>query len=154
MRHVLLLALTCWSLSAFAGTPRYHPHTLAPATAACPTGSPGLAPDGIEWGISLSGLRGFKVTVCPATVGQTLTGAGSLLFCVFSTAPWGPGQWALSPEFTKSFSGKTSTVANPCVELGNVETVVGLSDRVFAYPSSDFGVSSGNVTVYLVGEAR
>lgn len=153
MLRVLFLLLLL-PMSALAGAPRYHTHTLTIASAGCPTGTPGLAPDGVEWGISLSGLHGFKITVCPAA-GQTITGAGSLKMCTYSPAPWGPGQWALSVDFTISMSGKTSTLANPCIEFAQLQPVVALSDRVFVYPSTDFGVSGGGpLTVYLTGELR
>jgi hypothetical protein len=133
--------------------PRYHTNTFTISTAACPTGTPGLAPDGIAWGISLSEVRGFKATVCPAS-GQTITGVGSLKICTYSATPWGPGSWALS-DLAWDFTDRTSTADNPCREVSQLLTVVALSDRVFVYPSTDFGVSGGTtLTVYLVGETR
>jgi hypothetical protein len=148
---ILLVLLT--SSTALAGAPRYHEHTFTISTAACPTGEPGQAPDGVDWGISLSGLRGFKATVCPAA-GHALTGAGSIKVCTYSARPWGPGSWALS-ELAWDFTGLTSTVDNPCRELTHLMPVVALSDRVFLYPSTDFGVSGGTtLTVHLVGELR
>lgn len=146
-------ALCLWGLTAHAGAPRYHTHTITVSTSACPTGSPGLASDGVAWGISLSNLRGFKATVCPAS-GQTITGVGSVKVCTYSATPWGPGSWALS-ELEWDFTGITSTVSNPCRELTQLLPVVALSDRVFVYPSTDFGISGGTtVTIYLVGEER
>jgi hypothetical protein len=159
----LLTALTLlWTGVAEAGAPRYRqnaagapvPDTFTIASAACPTGSPGVSADGLTPGISLSGLRGFKVTVCPAA-GQTITGVGLLKVCTYAAEPWGPGEWALSPEMTWDMTDVTSTADNPCIEFSQLQPVVALSDWVFVYPSTDFGVSGGTtLTVYLTGETR
>jgi hypothetical protein len=151
----LLLILLILPWAAQAGEARYHPTptVFTIATAECPTGSPGLAPDGIAWGISLSELRGFKATICPE-VGQTITGVGSMKICTYSATPWGPGAWALS-ELEWDMTDVTSTSTHRCRELSQLMPVVSLSDRVFVYPSQDFGVSGGTtLTVYLVGERR
>jgi hypothetical protein len=75
--------------------------------------------------------------------------------CTYSNTPWGPGEWALSPEMTWDMTDVTSTADNPCIEFSQLQPVVALSDRVFVYPSTDFGVSGGaTVTVYLTGETR
>src|SRR5690349_9120888 len=142
----LLLALS------LAGMPRYHAHTIAVASGTCPVGTPGLAPDGVEWGISLSGLRAWKATICPES-GRTFTGSGAVRACVYSALPWGPGQWAPS-SITFDLTGRSSTLAHPCLEMVHLEVGVALSDRVFLLPES-VGVSGGTtLTVYLAGELR
>ena len=154
MRRLLLLLLAVPAM-AHAGVPRYNPETITIASAACPTGTPGTDADGVLWGISLYELRGFKVRVCPEE-GETITGAGSLKVCTYSPSPYGDGSWALSPELTWIMTGKTSTADNPCLEFSHLQTVVSLSgERVFVYPSTDFGVSGGTtLRVYLSGETR
>lgn len=151
---LLALMIVSGPLEVRAGSPVYAaPYTFTIASAACPTGtSPG---PGNGWGISLAGLRGFKATLCPAD-GQTITGlAGAIKVCVYSAAPWGPGKWALSELKWTMTTADATTTDNPCRELYQLQTVVGLSDRVFVYPSTDFGVSGGStLTVYLVGETR
>jgi hypothetical protein len=148
-----LFLLAC---SAHAGTDVYHSHTFSSlGDSACPTGSPGNAPDGGKWGISLAGLRGWTVVICPVTDGAYFTGSGTLNVCTFSAEPWGPGQWALSPRFAWTMtSDDVSTEENPCLSFEHTETHVDLSDRVFVYPSGDFGISSGGMVVKLYGAKR
>lgn len=142
------------SSAAHAGAPRPNRYSVSIATAACPTGTPGVGADGDAYGISLSGLRGWKAAVCPEE-GETLTGAGSLKVCTYSQELWGMGAWALSPEFSWNMTGRASTADHPCIQLMDVPVYIGLSDRVYVYPSTDFGISGGTtVTVYLVGEER
>jgi hypothetical protein len=145
-----------WSTVARAGSPVYHRHDFSNlADSACPTGAPGNAPDGYPWGISLSGLQGWTANICPLTEGAYLTGAGSIHVCTYSATPWGPGSWALAPRFTWTMGASDATTAdNPCFKLEDVPVYVDLSDRVFVYPSTDFGVSSGGVSVYLYGSKR
>jgi len=148
-----LACLLVLATPALAGAPRYHTYSVAVSGAVCPVGAPGIGPDGVEWGISLSALRGWTATLCPA-VGQTFTGSGAIAACVYSAAPWGPGSWAFSPWVTFDLTGKTSALAHPCIELPHLETVVGLSDRVYLLPVA-VGVSGGaTLTIYLTGELR
>lgn len=143
----LLLALS------LTGSPRYHAHTVAVSGAVCPTGTPGLAPDGVEWGISLSGVQGWKATICPES-GQTFTGYGEVRVCTYAAPPWGPAKWALSSHVVFGLLGKTSTVDNPCLELPQMDATVALSDRIYLLPVA-VGVSGGTtMTVYLTGETR
>lgn len=143
-----------WATSAHAGQrPVYHQHTLTISTAACPTGNPGTAPDGVTWGISLAGVKAWSVTVC-AEDGETISGTGSLKVCTYSAEPWGPGEWVLSPRFTWIMTADDSTTAEDkrCIEMETTTVGVDLSDRVFVYPSTDFGVSAGTtLEVHLKG---
>lgn len=151
---VCMLALTCGIANA--GTPVYHRHDFSNlATSACPTGAPGNAPDGYPWGISLAGLQGWTAQICPLTEGATLTGDGAVYVCTYSATPWGVGEWSLAPRFTWTMTADDATTTdNPCMKLEDVPVYVDLSDRVFVYPSTDFGVSSGGVSVYLYGAKR
>jgi hypothetical protein len=148
------LVAMLWSAIAHAGSPVYHRHDFANlGDSACPSGAPGNAPDGYPWGISLAGVKGWTVTVKPMTEGATLTGEGSLYVCVYSATPWGPGEWVLSPRFTWTMTSDDATTADhPALRLEDVPVYVGHSDRLYVYPSTDFGVSSGGVSVYLEGE--
>jgi len=147
-----LACLIVLATPALAGAPRYHTYSVAVTGAACPVGAPGVGPDGVEWGISLSGLRGWKATVCPSA-GQTFSGSGQILACTYAAPTWGPGAWALS-TFAFDLSGKTSTLTHPCLELSQLEVAVALSDRVYLLPAA-VGVSGGTtLTVYLTGETR
>lgn len=161
---LFLLATLFYAWPAEAGAPRYRtdndsdpaPYTVTISTAAPPTGTPGTAPDGLPWGISLSGLRGWTATVC-AESGQTITGAGYLYIAVWKPQPWGPGEWVVS-ELKWAMAGKTSQTKR-CIELGQLEPVIALSERVYVYPSTDFGVSNlanpaAAITVYLLGETK
>lgn len=139
------------------GAPRYHPHTFTVGTAACPTGTPGTDTDGAESGISLSGLRAWTVEVCPVTAGAYFTGAGLLHTCTFSRTEWGSGSWALGPDLDPGTSDGTltTTADNPCRRFWDVEVGVGLSDRVYVYPSTNLGLSAGTqVRVRVFGELR
>jgi hypothetical protein len=156
MRRAVLLFLVALPAIAATGSARYNRETITIASAACPTGAPGLDSDGDPWGISLYDLRGFKVRVCPAS-GETITGAGTLKVCTYSPSPYGDGTWALSPELSWDMTGKSSIgSSNPCLEFTHLQTVVSLpGERVFVYPSTDFGVSGGTtVRIYLSGESR
>lgn len=149
----ILWLLACGAGPAEAGTPRYHPHTFTISSASCPTGTPGYDTDGAEYGISLSNLRAATVVLCAAS-GQTITGAGTLHACVWVPPPWGPGLWVSAPEFDVDMTGKSSGTAR-CLELADIEVGVGLADRLFFYPSSDFGVSGGTtLATYPYGETR
>lgn len=151
----LLLALLFVPLAAQAGSPRYHSHTFTVSTAACPTGTPGTDTDGQPYGISLSGVRAWTVEICPVTTGAYFTGAGLLKTCTFSQTEWGSGGWALGPDLDSGTEDLTSTADNPCRRFWDVEVGVGLSDRVYVYPSTDLGLSAGTqVRVRVFGETR
>jgi hypothetical protein len=156
----LLVALLC-APTADAGSPRYHPSTITVSTAACPTGTPGTDSDGVEYGISLSGVRAWTVEICPVTADAYFTGAGLLRTCVFSRTDWGSGSWALGPELDIGPDGDpttddlTTTAANPCRRYWDVEVGVALSDRLYVIPSTTLGLSAGTqVRVRLFGETR
>lgn len=152
-RALLLLCLL--PALALAGAPRYHPHTFTVSTAACPTGTPGLDTDGIAYGISLAGVRAWTVEVCPVTAGAYFTGAGLLKTCTYSQTEWGSGGWALGPELDAGVDALTTTADNPCRRWWDIEVGVGLSDRLFVYPSTDLGLSAGTqVRVRVIGELR
>lgn len=153
---LLALMISTGPLEVRAGTPVYHRHDFTDLSeAACPTGSPGLAPDGAAWGISLAGLQGWTVEIRPLSEGATLTGAGSIKVCTYSATPWGPGKWSLAPRFVWTMAESDATTTdNPGIKLEDIPVYVDLSDRVFVYPSTDFGVSSGGVSVYLYGSKR
>lgn len=160
-RAVPPLLLLLAALPGHAGSPRYHPSTITVSTAACPTGTPGNDADGVAYGISLSGLRAWTVEVCPVTAGAYFTGAGLLKTCTYSQTEWGSGSWALGPTLDIGPDGDpttadvTTTAANPCRRYWDVEVGIGLSDRVYIYPSTDFGLSAGTqVRVRLFGETR
>lgn len=155
----LLLLLA--ALPAHAGAPRYHTHTFTVSTAACPTGAPGLDTDGTAYGISLAAVRAWTVEICPVTAGAYFTGAGLLKTCTYSQTEWGSGSWALGPTLDIGPDGDptttdvTTTADNPCRRYWDVEVGVGLSDRVYVYPSTDLGLSAGTqVRVRLFGETR
>lgn len=149
MIPVLTLALV------LTGAPRYHPHTFTVSTAACPTGSPGTDIDGVQYGISLAGLRAWTVEVCPVTAGAYFTGAGVLHACVYSQTEWGSGSWALAFDLDPGADTWSTTADNPCRRWPDVEVGVGLADRVFVFPSTDFGLNSGTqVRVRFIGESR
>ncbi len=149
----LLVAL--FAFSAHAGGPRYHGHTFTVSTAACPTGSPGNDTDGQLYGISLSGVRAWTVEICPITAGAYFTGAGLLHTCTYSNTEWGSGSWALGPDIDPGTTDLTTTADNPCRRFWDVEVGVGMSDRVFVYPSADLGLSAGTqVRVRVFGELR
>lgn len=149
------------ALPSQAGAPRYHGHTFTVSTAACPTGAPGNDTDGVPYGISLSGVRAWTVEVCPVTAGAYFTGAGLLKTCTYSQTEWGSGSWALGPDLDigpdgdRTTADVTTTADNPCRRFWDVEVGVGLSDRVYVYPSTDFGLSAGTqVRVRVFGELR
>lgn len=156
VKELLVVLAFAVGFDASAGTPVYHRAEFSDLSqSTCPTGSPGLAPDGAAWGISLAGLQGWTVNLCPLTNGANFTGAGSVRVCTYSATPWGPGSWSLAPRFTWTMTaGDATTVQNPCLKLEDVPVYVDLSDRVFIYPSTDFGVSSGGVVVHLYGSKR
>lgn len=144
-----------------AGAPRYHAHTFTVSTADCPTGSPGNDTDGVPYGISLSGVRAWTVEICPVTEGAYFNGPGLLKTCTYSQTEWGSGTWALGPDLDigpdndRTTADVTTTAANPCRRYWDVEVGVGLSDRLYVYPSTNFGLSAGTqVRVRLFGEAR
>jgi hypothetical protein len=148
----LALMVAAGPLEVRAGAPVYHTHTFAIGSAECPSGAPGLAPDGFPWGISLAGLRGWKLVVCPAA-GETLAGTGSITLCAYSAMPWGPALWTFAPEFTVSMTGKAGDAADRCVTaISDTTVIVGLADRILAIPSDDFGGTTA--TFYLIGEGR
>lgn len=154
MKAALLLCLLP-AVAALAGAPRYHPHTFTVSTAACPIGAPGLDMDGVAYGISLSGVRAWTVEVCPVTAGAYFTGAGLLKTCTYSQTEWGSGQWALGPDLEPGVDSLVTTADNPCRRFWDIEVGVGLSDRVYVYPSTDWGLSAGTqVRVRLFGELR
>jgi len=143
------------ALNAHAGAPRYHLHTFTVSTAACPTGTPGTDMDGQPYGISLSGVRAWTIEICPVTAGAYFTGPGLLHTCAYSQTEWGSGSWALGPDLDPGTDDLTSTADNPCRRFWDIEVGVGLSDRVFVYPSTDMGLSAGTqVRIRLFGETR
>jgi len=158
MRLALLLFLSP-ALVLAAGTGRANCETVTISTSACPTGSPGTDADGDYFGLPLQQNRGWKVRICPITAGATITGAaGSVKFCTYSPSIWmgtAAAGWALSPQFTVPMTTSYATSSsNPCLELSQNQPVVRLSgERVYAYVSTDFAVSSGTqVKVCMSGE--
>lgn len=155
---LVLLAVTAASSSQGADRSRVYPVTIA--TAACPTGTPGVLADGKEAGLALAGLRFWSLTVCPATgdtVGGTISGAGKLHACVFRRSP-GPNAWTLSPTFywdmadDGSGTAITSTSSNRCVTFSDIQLGMSDGDLLYVYPSADFGVSGATgVKVFLEG---
>jgi hypothetical protein len=152
-----LLLVAAVSMSAHAAD-RYRSYSVTLASAACPTGAPGLMSDGKEPGLSVGGLRSWNVTVCPEST-RTFTGAGLLRVCVFRRSPGGPNLWTLSPTFYWDFaddgSGNpiTSTSSNRCVTFSDVLLGVNDGDLVYVYPETTLGVSAGaTVSVYLEGQ--
>lgn len=161
MNRVIAVGLVFAAGFALAGSPRYHPHTFTVSTAACPTGTPGTDTDGAEYGISLSGVRAWTVEICPITASAYFTGAGLLHTCVFSRTEWGSGSWALGPDIDIGPDGDpstddlTTTADNPCRRSWDIEVGVGLSDRLYVIPSTDFGLSAGTqVRMRVFGETR
>jgi len=137
---------------------RYRSYSVTLASAACPTGTPGVLSDGKEPGLATGGLRAWSVTVCPEAT-RTFTGTGLLRVCVFRRAPSGPGLWVLSPTFYWDFSDDgtgspiTSTSSNRCVTFSDVLLGVNDGDLVHVYPETTLGVSGGTtVSVYLEGQ--
>lgn len=156
--RLALLSLLLPAL-ALAGTGRANCDTITISSSACPTGAPGTDADGDYYGLALQQNRGWKVRVCPITSGATITGtAGSVKFCTYSPSTWmgaAAAGWALSPQFTVTLSTDDATDADhPCLELSQNQPVVRLSgERVYAYVSTDFAVSSGTqVRVCVSGE--
>lgn len=155
MSRARFLLVLLFAFPVLAGAPRYHAHTFTVSTAACPTGAPGLDTDGVAYGISLSGVRAWTVEVCPVTAGAYFTGAGLLKTCTYSQTEWGSASWALGPELDAGVDALTTTADNPCRRFWDVEVGVGLSDRVYVYPSTDWGLSAGTqVRVRVIGELR
>jgi hypothetical protein len=151
---LLALALSVPSQAA----DRYRAYSVTLASAACPTGTPGLLSDGKEPGLATGGLRAWNVTVCPEAT-RTFTGTGLLRVCVFRKSPSGPGLWALSPTFYWDFSDDgsgnpiTSTSSNRCVTFSDVLLGVNDGDLVHVYPETTLGVSAGaTISVYLEGQ--
>jgi hypothetical protein len=151
---LLALALSVPSQAA----DRYRAYSVTLASAACPTGTPGLLSDGKEPGLATGGLRAWNVTIKPVS-GQTFTGTGLLRVCVFRRSPSGPNQWVLSPTFYWDFSDDgsgnpiTSTVSNPGVTFADVLLGVNDGDLVHVYPETTLGVSGGaTVDIYLEGQ--
>lgn len=137
---------------------RYRSYAVTLASAACPTGAPGLLSDAKEPGLATGGLRAWNVTVCPEAT-RTFTGTGLLRVCVFRRSPGGPGLWVLSPTFFWDFaddgSGNpiTSTSSNRCVTFSDVLLGVNDGDLVHVYPETTLGVSGGStVSIYLEGQ--
>jgi hypothetical protein len=152
----LLLALAAAAPAGAAD--RYRAYSVTLASAACPTGTPGLLSDGKEPGLATGGLRAWNVTIKPVS-GQTFTGTGLLRVCVFRRSPSGPNQWVLSPTFYWDFSDDgsgnpiTSTVSNPGVTFADVLLGVNDGDLVHVYPETTLGVSGGaTVDIYLEGQ--
>jgi hypothetical protein len=137
---------------------RYRSYSVTLASAACPTGTPGVLSDGKEPGLATGGLRSWNVTVCPEST-RTFTGTGLLRVCVFRKSPGGPNLWTLSPtffwDFTDDGTGNpiTSTSSNRCVTFSDVLLGVNDGDLVHVYPETTLGVSAGStVSVYLEGQ--
>jgi hypothetical protein len=152
----LLLAVAL-SLPAGAAD-RYRSYSVTLASAACPTGTPGVLSDGKEPGLATGGLRSWNVTVCPEAT-RTFTGTGLLRVCVFRKSPSGPNLWVLSPTFYWDLADDgtgnpiTSTSSNRCVTFSDVLLGVNDGDLVHVYPETTLGVSAGTtVSVYLEGQ--
>jgi hypothetical protein len=124
------------------------------AGSACPTGTPGVLGDGKIPGLGTSGLYAYNITICPPA-GQTFTGTGQLLACVFRYSP-GPNKWALSNDFEKEIT-RSSSGTDGCLTFYDIQLGVWDGDlvHIISDPANPVALSSGTaMSVYLEGQLR
>jgi hypothetical protein len=151
----LMLAVLAWGISSpVNAADRYRSYSVTLASAACPSGAPGLMSDAKEPGLSMGGLRAWNVTIL-APPGETFTGTGLLRVCVFRRSPGGPDLWVPSPTFAWDFSddGFGNPITGTRATFQDITIGVNDGDLVYVYPETTLGVSAGTtVSVYLEGQ--
>ena len=113
-----------------------------PLTRPTPTTAPSVGTVGS--GMSLTGVYGARVTLCP-TAGQTLTGAGTLRAYYWHSSV---ATWMRNPDLDLSV-GSATTTANPCRVWPDWTTSVRGGGFILS-ASDGIGVSGGSAVVVRV----